>query len=189
MCLILLSNILIYLDSHYKTGFYELSFTECGQEIILFICVCIYIFAGIRFPETKGLSFFLAGLACMAFIREFNNFFKNIDFIGGWQIPFYIILLFTLFSAFHFKNSFSSTIKKRYNELAFVYTFCGFIIVTIFSRLFGYKKLWKNIFQLEHLEGSFRIAKNAAEEGTELVGYMLILIGGIEYLLNLKKKL
>ena len=53
----------------------------------------------------------------------------------------------------------------------------GFITTFVFSRLFGRSIFWQAVMEEQY----FRSVKNAAEEGTELLGYGLMLIGAIEY--------
>ncbi len=48
--------------------------------------------------------------------------------------------------------------------------------------------LWRNILEVEELVGTTRWVKNAAQEGTELLGYALILIGTLEYLWHIRNK-
>ena len=60
----------------------------------------------------------------------------------------------------------------------------GFITLFVFSRMFGRKVLWKAIMDDKFL----RVVKDAAEECTELFGYLLIVFAAIEYYYAFKKK-
>ena len=51
------------------------------------------------------------------------------------------------------------------------------LLVLVYSRIFGMQDLWRGIM-LENYDNS---VKNAAEEGVEVLGHMLILIAAIEY--------
>ena len=55
----------------------------------------------------------------------------------------------------------------------------GFLVTYIFSRLFGRSSFWRLLYHDE----SYRLAKAAAEEGLELLGNAIMLIGAVEFLL------
>jgi hypothetical protein len=55
----------------------------------------------------------------------------------------------------------------------------GFLVTYIFSRLFGRSKFW----QLLYHDESYRLAKAATQEGLELLGDTIMLIGAIEFLI------
>jgi hypothetical protein len=174
---------LIYLDSTNITPtgkFGEDSFTEWAQEIFILLCSVLYFVYGRYDRSTRGFTGLLAGLALTAFIREFNNYFHT-WFSGAWQLFALTALLIT--GLYVYRNR--QTVLRPFFEFlklpAFGVTLSGFIVVTVFSRLFGRGSLWRNILASEELEGPARWAKNAAEEGTELLGYALIFIGALEY--------
>jgi hypothetical protein len=55
----------------------------------------------------------------------------------------------------------------------------GFLVTYIFSRLFGSTSFWRLLYHDE----SYRLAKAATQEGLELLGNALMLIGAIEFLI------
>jgi hypothetical protein len=55
----------------------------------------------------------------------------------------------------------------------------GFLVTYIFSRLFGRSSFWRLLYHNE----SYRLAKAATEEGLELLGNTIMLIGAIEFLI------
>ena len=54
----------------------------------------------------------------------------------------------------------------------------GFLVVLVFSRLFGIHALWQHLM----LGDYNRVVKNMAEEGTELLGYSLCWLASVRYL-------
>jgi len=54
----------------------------------------------------------------------------------------------------------------------------GFLVVLVFSRLFGVHALWQHLM----LGDYNRVVKNMAEEGTELLGYSLCWLASVRYL-------
>ena len=175
---------LIYLDSLTETHtgkFGEHSFTEWTQEIFILLCSIIFFVLGRYDRSITGFTGMLSGMALMAFIREFNNYFHT-WFKGAWQMFVLIALILTII--YVYKNR-ESLVKPFYDYLklpAFGVTMSGFVSLMVFSRLFGRGRMWRNILEVDDLgTGPYRWVKNAAEEGTELLGYALILIGTLEY--------
>jgi hypothetical protein len=54
----------------------------------------------------------------------------------------------------------------------------GFLVIMAFSRLIGRGSFWEAVMG----DGYMRVVKNIAEEGTELMGYTLLLISAVEFL-------
>ncbi len=175
---------LIYLDSITLTDtgkFGENSFTEWTQEIFILICSIVYFWAGRYDRSITGFSGMLSGMALMAFIREFNNYFHT-WFKGAWQLFVLIALILTIIYVYRNRDT---LIKPFYDYLklpAFGVAMSGFLTIMVFSRLFGRSTVWRNILEVEELEGPTRWVKNAAEEGVELLGYALLFIATMEYL-------
>ena len=180
----------IYLDSITLTDtgkFEENSFTEWTQEIFILLCSILYFILGRYDRSITGFTGMLSGMALMAFIREFNNYFHN-WFRGAWQIFVLIALILTIIYVYRNRDT---LVKPFYDYLklpAFGVTMSGFVSLMVFSRLFGSGKIWRNILEVEELEGPTRWVKNAAQEGTELLGYALILIGTLEYFWYIRNK-
>jgi hypothetical protein len=174
---------LVYLDSVTLTHtgkFGEQSYTEWSQEVMLFIASLLY-FTFSRYDRTiTGFAGMMSGMAIMAFIREFNNYFHTL-FMGAWQLVALIALIITIIYVYRNRDTFIRPFYEYLKLPAFGVTMSGFVSLMVFSRLFGRGKMWRNILEVDHLEGPYRWVKNAAEEGTELLGYALIFIGTIEY--------
>ena len=174
---------LIFLDSITLTHtgkFGEHSYTEWTQEIFLMLSAILYFSLGRYDRSITGFTGMMAGMSLMAFIREFNNYFHT-WFKGAWQLFVLIALILTIIYVYHNRSTF---VKAFYDFLklpAFGVILSGFITLMVFSRLFGRGTMWRNILEVQELEGPTRWVKNAAEEGTELLGYSLMFIGALEY--------
>ena len=178
--MILLNAVYMYDATHETvTGkFGEVSMTEISQEIILFILGVIFIITGRYDRELKPVSGLISVFFFMSFIREFNN---QIDF---W---FYLVLpLIFLFAWLLFRNRKALVPAMKYFlELpATAYFMVGFLVTFVFSRFFGRTVLWEAIMENDYN----RWAKNAAEEGIELLGYALFLVAGVEILVAVLRK-
>ncbi len=166
----------IYFDAAYpmEDGYFgEITLTEMGQELMLFLLFGFYIFIGVKWKEIQVVSNFIGLFFLMAFIREFNFL------IDHWIYP--VLVVFAIMVWFiirDFKKIKQSTVAF-FSKSPSQWFLAGFIITLVFSRLMGRSKFWRLLYD----EETYRLAKAATEEGLELLGDTLMLISAIEFLL------
>ncbi|TKG96342.1 hypothetical protein EYV94_03545 [Puteibacter caeruleilacunae] len=163
--------------------FSEQSYTEYLQEILLFVTAIFFLLAGARNPNVKGFSIAMSGVALLAFIREFDWLLDEVVH-GFWKFPALAVLLIVAFLVFKKKEQFLPAVNDFIKRPSWGVLLAGFLIVFVFSRLFGKSTFWKELMD----ENYIRSVKNAAEEGIELLGYALIMISSVEFWLDQKKK-
>ncbi|MBR6511297.1 MAG: hypothetical protein IKT51_03525, partial [Phascolarctobacterium sp.] len=135
--------------------------------------------------NVSGLWLVGGFLACM-FIRELDSLFDKI-FHGAWvyvAIP--IVCLCVLKAWKYGLESIVNSLAEFMRTQAFTRLSSGLLTVLVFSRLIGYKPMWK-LAMGKHFYWN---VKFIAEEGTELFGYSIIFLAAIEYayyLLNKKE--
>ena len=166
----------IYFDAAHpmEDGYFgEISFTEIGQEIILFILFCFYMVLGFKWREIQPISNLVSLFFLMSFIREFNFL------VDKWIFPVLIVFAFFVWLFVRdFKKIKAATIQF-FSIPPSSWFLSGLLITYIFSRLFGSSKFWKLLYHDE----SYRLAKAATQEGIELLGDTIMLIGAIEFLI------
>ncbi len=166
----------IFYDAAHPLGdsfFSEATFTEIAQEIILFILFGIYLFLGFKWKEIQVVSNFASLFFLISFFREFN--FLAIS----WVYPSLLALAILIWLVIRdFKKIKAATIQF-FSLPASGWMLSGFLVTYVFSRLMGRSKFWRLMYQDE----SYRLAKAATEEGIELAGDTLMLIGAIEFLI------
>lgn len=151
--------------------FGEITFTEISQEIILFLLFGFYLFLGKKLPETEPVSSLVGLFFLLSFVREFNF----LPF--SWLIPASIVLVvFIIVLIRNFKKMGNATLAFFGNP-ASGWLLAGLIITFVFSRLFGRSKFWLLLYS----EDNYRLAKAAVEEGIELLGNSIMLIGAFEF--------
>jgi len=151
--------------------FGEITFTEIGQEVILFILFGFYLIFGFKWKEIQPVSNLVSLFFLMSFIREFNFL------IDKWIIPVLIVFVaFILLFIRDFKKIKEASIRF-FSVPASSWLLSGFLVTYIFSRLLGRSKFWKLLYNDE----SYRLAKAASEEAIELLGNAIMLIGAIEF--------
>ena len=135
-----------------EVGYFgEISFTEIGQELILFILFGFFLIFGIKWKEIQPVSNIASLFFLMSFIREFNFLIEH------WIYPVLLVLVIILWLVIRdFKKIKVATIQF-FSVPASSWFFSGFLITYIFSRLFGRSKFW----QLLYHDESYRLAKAA----------------------------
>jgi hypothetical protein len=153
--------------------FGEITFTEIGQEVILFVLFGFYLWLGFKWRKIQPVSNLVSLFFLMSFIREFNFL------VDKWIFPVLVVFAFFVWLFIRdFKKIKDSTIQF-FSVPASGWFLPGLLITYIFSRLFGRSKFW----QLLYHDDSYRLAKAATEEGLELLGNAIMLIGAVEFLL------
>ena len=153
--------------------FGELTFTEIGQEIILFVLFVFFLIFGFKNKDVRVICHLASLFFLMAFIREFNFL------IDKWIYPVLGVLsVFIFIIVKRFKQIKNASIQF-FSIPASQWLLTGFLVTFIFSRLMGRSKFWRVLYSDE----SYRLAKAATEEGLELMGNTLMLIGAIEFTL------
>lgn len=153
--------------------FGELTFTEIGQEAILFVLFAFYLFLGAKWNKIRLMSTLVALFFLMAFIREFN-FLTN-----QWIYPVLIVLAMIIYLLIRDFKKIRQSCICFFSIPASQWFMAGLLVTLVFSRLMGRSKFWRLLYSDE----SYRLAKAATEEGLELLGDTLMLISAFEFLL------
>ena len=166
----------IFFDASHpmEDGYFgEITFTEIGQELILFVLFGFYLWFGFKWRTIQPVTNLVSLFFLMSFIREFNFL------VDKWIFPVLVVFAFFVWLFVRdFKKIKDSTIRF-FSVPASSWLLSGFLVTFIFSRLMGRSKFWKLLYNDE----SYRLAKAATEEGLELLGNSIMLIGAIEFLI------
>ena len=166
----------IFFDAANPVGdsyFGEITFTEIGQETIFFILFVFYLILGYRWREIQPISNLVSLFFLMSFIREFNFL------VDKWIYPVLVVFAFFVWLFIRDFNKIKEATIRFFSVPASTWLLSGFLVTFIFSRLMGRSKFWKLMYSDE----SYRLAKAATEEGIELLGNTIMLIGAIEFLI------
>jgi hypothetical protein len=153
--------------------FGEITFTEIGQEIILFILFGFYLVLGFKWKEIQPVSIIVSLFFLMSFIREFNFL------VDHWIYPVLLVFAIVIWLVVHDFKKIKAATNRFFSVPASSWFISGFLVTYIFSRLFGRSSFWRLLYHNE----SYRLAKAATEEGLELLGNTIMLIGAIEFLI------
>jgi len=148
----------------------EVSVTEFSQSIVILLTVLLFLSKAKKEPESAGLFILISSFFAMVFIRE-ADYYLDFVYHGFWKVPVFITFFSTLFLAYRHKNTIIAPLLNYQNSKAFTYALIGLLMTIVFSRLFGTRSLWA--FIIEDAGNT----KTLVQEGLELLGYSLILMG------------
>ncbi|WP_372753591.1 hypothetical protein [Labilibaculum sp.] len=168
--------------------FGEGSLTEYMQEFYLLLTSLIFLLAGFTSKSHKAISYLMGGGALVALVRELDAYFDLI-YHGAWFPVAMLLLVLTVILVIRKKTQIWENLEEFFTTPAFGTFIAGFLMVFVFSRLFGTKKVWMALFEVDQLEGMQRWVKNAVEEGSELFGYTLLFIAAVEFFVYVSRKL
>lgn len=166
---------MILFDAAYpmEDGYFgEISLTEIGQEIILFMLFIFYLFYGYAEHKMQPVTNIVSLFFLISFIREFN-------FLINWLYPDLVVLAVIIWLVFRDYRKLKNATVAFFSQPASAWFFAGFLMTYIFSRLMGRSKFWLLLYN----EENYRLAKAATEEGIELAGNAVMLIAAVEFLL------
>lgn len=168
----------VYIDVAWKNdALHETSFTEATQEALLAIVAILFFMAARQRPDQRGALTLVGGFYMCMLIRELDFLFDMIHH-GSWV---WLALAMTAGCFAVAMRSPKQTVQGLANLLqhrSWPVMASGFLVVLVFSRLFGTHTLWQHLM----LNNYHRVVKNMAEEGTELLGYSLCTLASIRYL-------
>lgn len=161
-----------------KQKFSELSLTEFYQEVLFLLASVVFFITAAKYVDSRPVSILLGGFTLVAFCREFDYL---TDFINSsfWGVTSGIVILTVFILSWSKRDNLTKSYYEYYNTKAFAYMMSGVLVTFLFSRLFGKGDFWKAVME----ENYMRSVKNAAEEGVEVMGDILIFISSVEYLI------
>ncbi|RYY37460.1 MAG: hypothetical protein EOP46_02665 [Sphingobacteriaceae bacterium] len=161
----------------------EASFTEALQSVFLAISAGLYLWVFIRYVSLKPIAFFLFSFTLASFIREQDSWLDERIFDDAWQIGVFSLLAVLLYYLWKHGTQFMHNVSLYVNSLPFGLILSGFLTTYIFSRLYGRTRFWEEVME----ERYFRTVKNVSEESIELLGYFMLVIAAIEFVVCAKK--
>lgn len=168
----------IYIDVAWMNdALHETSFTETTQEIMLAVIAALFFIAAQRRPAQRGALTLVAGFYSCMLIRELDFVFDAIQH-GSWIWFALAVTAGCLAVALRTPKKTLHALARLLQHRSWPVMASGFLVVLVFSRLFGIHALWQHLM----LGNYNRVVKNMAEEGTELLGYGLCWLASVRYL-------
>ncbi len=160
-------------------SFKESSNTEHTQELLILTVALLSYFAAYKFESMRYFFVGLGSFAALSFVRELDAWFESNLFDKGWQVFAVFIIIPTLYILIKNRKQALKQVDEISKSSYFKMLILGVFVLHAFSRLYGRSKVWKQLLETDYK----RIIKDASEESTELLGYMLIFIATVELVL------
>jgi len=163
-------------------GTSEFSIVEIIQLMILLACCFLMGWVAQNNLAQRPLAILFGGLALVFMIRELHYFFDQYITDNLWQVLAGICgALLIAYSYRHLKRL-NIALARIWPSPGLTLIFAGAVILFAFSILVGHEPFWQAMLG----DAYARIIKLAVEEFIELIGYLLWLIGTIEYVYQSK---
>lgn len=157
-------------------GTSEFSVVEFLQSILLLASILVTAWHAKSVPHSRPLTGVLALFLLLLLVREQDYYIDQWLPWGTWRLPAVIVLAALVIAIRRSLATFLDQLRAFAGSASFGVLFAGFLVLIGFSRVFGQTALWTALLADDYQ----RIAKLAAEEMTELLGYCFILAGCIE---------
>jgi hypothetical protein len=167
----------VFVSESDKYGTSEYSPIEIIQPLILGICGLLMAWVAVNCPSQRPIAIAFGGLALIFLIRELDYFLDRFFVDNLWQVLIAVAASLLIAYSYRQKRRFRIAWGRVWPSPGIALLFAGALILLVFVQLVGHEPLWQSILD----DNYRRIAKLAVEEFIELSGYMLWLIGAIEY--------
>jgi hypothetical protein len=158
-------------------GTSEYSPLEIIQPLILGVCGLLMAWVARYCPSQRPIAFPFGGVA-LAFLISELSFFLNYYVINNLsQVFIAIVSALVIVYTYRARKRLRVAWGRVWPSPAVAMIFTGAVISFAFVRLVGQEQLWMSILGSNYQH----VVKVAVEEFIELIGYMLWLIGAIEY--------
>lgn len=173
----LVSALLVCLDVVVGNGTCsEDEVVEIAQSAVVLAIAFVLAIVIRRRPDLRGGAWLMFGFFLDILIREQDAHLDHI-YHGFWACPALVVALACIYMAFRSRETLAASfahvrVSRHFDILAL-----GLSMLLVFSRIFGNKIIWKTVVGHD----DFRVAKHVAEEGTELLAYMVLCLWAISY--------
>jgi len=158
-------------------GTSEYSPLEIIQPLILGVCGLLMAWVARYCPSQRPIALTFGGVA-LAFLISELSFFLNYYVLNNLGQVFIVIAMALLIVyTYRARKRLRVAWGRVWPSPAVAMIFTGAVISFAFVRLVGQEQLWMSILGSDYQH----VVKVAVEEFIELIGYMLWLVGAIEY--------
>ena len=169
------------LQSGNIAAFKEGGWIERSQLLLLGATSSLYFYEAFFSAHHRAIFHFLACVSVFGMFRELDAFLDYLVPLIGWKIGF-IFVFYALFSAYAHRKVFLQQIQVFLATHSMVILWAGFIVAIPIGQLIGHGDFLKALMG----DNYDRDYKRLIEETLELLGYILVLAGTIEAIVELR---
>jgi len=175
-------RMLEYVNEGDVYGTSEFSSVEIIQLILLLTCGMMMGWVAQHSNTQRPLAILFGGLALIFLIRELHYFLDRYIIDNLWQLLVGISGALLIAYCYRHLKRLNIALARIWPSPGLTLIYAGAIILFAYSLLVGHEPLWQAMLG----DAYARIIKLAVEEFIELMGYLLCLIGTIEYVYQSK---
>jgi hypothetical protein len=158
-------------------GTSEYSPLEIIQPLILGVCGLLMAWVARYCPSQRPIAIPFGGVALAFLISELSFFLNHYVVNNLGQVFIVIVSALVIVYTYRARRRLRIAWARVWPSPAVAMIFTGAVISFAFVRLVGQEQLWMSILGSDYQH----VVKVAVEEFIELIGYMLWLVGAIEY--------
>jgi len=167
----------VFVNEGDQFGTSEFSPVEIIQLIILGVCGLLMMWVTKYCPSQRPVAILFGAVALAFLIRELDFFLDRYLIDNLWQVLIAVVVALVIAYMHRQYRRFRVAWGRIWPSPGLAILFAGALILFAFIRLVGHEELWMSILGDDY----HRVVKLAIEEFIELIGYLLWLIGAIEY--------
>ncbi|MEQ9562999.1 MAG: hypothetical protein RLN69_10795 [Woeseiaceae bacterium] len=155
----------------------EYSPVEFVQLLVLFTCGVLLAWVAVNCHSQRTIANLFAGLALIFLLHELDYFLDLYTIVNLWLVLIAIVAALIIVYCYRHWRRFRIAWFRIWPSPGLVLYFAGAVVVFAFAPIVSQEALWQSL-----LGEAYRpVASAAADEFAELIGYLLWLIGTIEY--------
>ena len=158
-------------------GTSEFSPVEIIQAIILLACGGVMAWVARCCPTQRPIAVLFGGMALAFLIRELDYFLDRYVADNLWQVLIVIVAALVIAYTVRQRRRLNIALARIWPSPALALLFAGAVILFAFVRFVGHEPLWQSMLG----DAYQRVVKLAVEEFIELMGYLLWMVGSIDY--------
>lgn len=163
-------------DSRLTTS--EFSLVEMLQNILIAFCGLVFGWIAARDRLRRPLAVALASLFALFLIREMDFFLDRFVADNFWQVLAGLVISVSGVYIFRHRRRLQTGWYRSWPSAGIELMIAGLIILIPFAQIAANEAMWRTTLGPDYT----RAAKLATEEFIELGGYLLIVIGTLEFL-------
>jgi hypothetical protein len=170
-------RLLVFTEATDSFGTSEFSPVEMIQPLILAISGLVLARVAISCVSQRPVAIIFGGVALTFTILELDYFLDRYLIRNLWLVLVGICIALVIAYAYRHRKRINIALGRLWPSPALALMFAGSVMIFGFVRIVGDESLWQSILGEQYRP----IVAIAVEEFVELIGYLLWLVGAIEY--------
>lgn len=162
---------------HGADSMWEYGIVENCQLVVLAAALVVFLIKS-RCREHRPLMLFMASLVAAALIRENDSYFDHLIPIISWKFCF-IFPLLALANMYKHRQEVRGSLLVFLQSTPFYMLLCAVIVILPVAQCVGHRSFIMDAMGIDDVHLAM-LARRTVEETLELLGYIQILMAGIE---------